>query len=487
MTYASKSEDDSRRRLCRVATMIAAIGLICVPPALAASLASTRPADADLYVAVEGAIFADGGVSADQVEVAVKGGVVTLSGAVDSLLAKRRAVSLAEAVPGVRSVVDLQTVHPVQRSDAGVVRDVEASLAGDPATSGWRIDVSCIRGDVTLGGTVDSYAERQLAGMLASGVVGVAEVSNDIAVALPRTRPDAEIKADIEQRLRWNAWLGDYPIAVAVSHGRVTLSGKVARVSDQRRAERLARVDGVVSVDDKTSLDWPGADAGFPSPVPPQHRDQSTAAAIKAAFHDDPRLRALAPTVAVADGEVTLSGPVDSYAARKAAYQDAEDTVGVTGINNFIKIRPREQPADSAISRSVTEALARDVYLFDANIAVSVHDGNVLLRGVVQNAYQLRHAAVLAGRSIGVHSVTNELTILQQPRKRRDADIISGIRRDFAMTRDLRSAPITVAVADGIAMLTGTVPSLHADQEAQAIAYENGAITVNDLLQIGPL
>ena len=62
----------------------------------------------------------DPSVATGQVDVSVTRGVVTLTGSVESILGKRRALSTVRATPGVRAVVDLVAVVPVNQPDAAL-------------------------------------------------------------------------------------------------------------------------------------------------------------------------------------------------------------------------------------------------------------------------------------------------------------------------------------------------------------------------------
>src|SRR4029079_8746759 len=62
--------------------------------------------DAAITTKVKSAIFAEPGLKPLQINVDTKGGVVTLSGTVDTPVLKERAMEIAQHADGVRSVVD---------------------------------------------------------------------------------------------------------------------------------------------------------------------------------------------------------------------------------------------------------------------------------------------------------------------------------------------------------------------------------------------
>lgn len=62
--------------------------------------------DAAITAKVKGALYAEPGLKMLQLEVSTQNGVVTLNGSVDTPQLKQRAVEIAGAMSGVRSVVD---------------------------------------------------------------------------------------------------------------------------------------------------------------------------------------------------------------------------------------------------------------------------------------------------------------------------------------------------------------------------------------------
>lgn len=68
--------------------------------------------DADITTAIETSLWADDAVSANAIETSTVNGVVNLSGSVNSILAKERALEITAATVGVRSVVNRLEVDP---------------------------------------------------------------------------------------------------------------------------------------------------------------------------------------------------------------------------------------------------------------------------------------------------------------------------------------------------------------------------------------
>ena len=171
----------------------------------------------------------------------------------NNLLAKERAVRIAESIRGVRGVIDRISVTPVSRSDADIAKDIQAALRQDPATESYRVAASVQDAVAKLTGSVGSRAEKQLAARIAKSVKGVKEVRNDVAINDPSKRTDAEIAADIKARLQWDIWINGNLIDADVRGGKVTLAGIVGSAIAKVRAFDDSWVNGVASV---TTVGW---------------------------------------------------------------------------------------------------------------------------------------------------------------------------------------------------------------------------------------
>ena len=156
--------------------------------------------DTHIGDAIENEYRFDHAVNVNKVNVHVIDGIVELTGSVDNLKAKERAAKIAELVKGVRSVSNrIKVEPPVVYSDAGIKRNVETALFQDPATDLYELNVTVTDKVVTLSGTVDSYQEKALSEDVAKSVKGVVGLNNAIDIVYNVTRPDEEIKDEIEQ------------------------------------------------------------------------------------------------------------------------------------------------------------------------------------------------------------------------------------------------------------------------------------------------
>ena len=139
--------------------------------------------DADIAGAVTRAIEWDAMVPTEKVKVTVSKGWVTLEGAVEWQFEKEAAERAARRITGVRGVTNLIRVQPSTPSPTDIKQRIEAALLRDAETDAQRIQVEVNGSNVTLRGTVRSYAEKQEAARVAWSGPGVKAVENQIQVA----------------------------------------------------------------------------------------------------------------------------------------------------------------------------------------------------------------------------------------------------------------------------------------------------------------
>ena len=124
---------------------------------------------------------------AHNIDVEVYKGEVQLNGFVESADEKASAAKIAGQVSGVKGVRNNLQVQ-ANRTGGEVVDDtvitakVKAALIGDSRTKAYQIEVTTNKGQVQLGGFVDTRGAKSAATEVASGVSGVKSVSNGLEV-----------------------------------------------------------------------------------------------------------------------------------------------------------------------------------------------------------------------------------------------------------------------------------------------------------------
>ena len=147
--------------------------------------------------------------------VAVKEGVVTLSGEVNNFTEKWAAEEAASRVYGVKGIaveIDVRLPHVYMHKDEDIARTAANVLSWNTDVPHERIKIKVENGRVTLTGDVDWQYQKLAASNAVRSLMGVMSVENLISVK-PGFKPE-DIKTDIEDALKRNAVLDAQKVKV---------------------------------------------------------------------------------------------------------------------------------------------------------------------------------------------------------------------------------------------------------------------------------
>ncbi len=207
--------------------------------------------DSEIVNAVEQALLYDPRVKAFHPGVSVEDGVVTLTGQVEDLAAKKAAEQTARNVVGVRRVKNHLRTRPSEMfDDETLAQRVRKRVERDPLLRHRNITVTSSNSKITLYGEVDTPYHKERAEDVVSNVKGVVAVDNRLSVGLESMehKLDWEIVEDVRSELFWSPFVDSDEITVQVEDGVVTLTGTVDTWRERRAAGENATEGGAVAV-----------------------------------------------------------------------------------------------------------------------------------------------------------------------------------------------------------------------------------------------
>ncbi len=358
-----------------------------------------------------------------------------------------------------------------------------------------------------------------MAATLVKGTKGVTDVENRITFVWKDKRDDSLIKKDIENSLRSDIRIDDGLISVVVEDGNVPLEGLVGSAAEKQQAKVNAQVANVSNVDvSLLKVDMLPRKGHILYRKYEKKSDEYIENAIKTTFSYDLRISKYGISVVVNDGEVTLQGQVERLEARVAAIQDAWNIVGVTKVNNRIKVKPTVWANDSEIEKLANQTLRQDPFTDKYQVRVRSAGGRVELHGTVDSYFEQPRAEAMVARIQGVTDIDNKLMVRNLPDHLYDVDGVAYVEGPFekpfvderihtiqklerkndlkiktAVENGLWWSPyvdreeVKIEVLDGKVTLSGTVDSIREKQYAAIAALKGGAYKIVNNLEVRPI
>lgn len=209
----------------------------------------------------------------------------------------------------------------MNKTDMQLKKDVEQELGWEPSVNAAQIGVSVDEGNVTLLGTVDTYAEKWAAERATMRVGRCRRVKQELKVKLrsEHQREDSALAGVVENVLDWDVFVPK-GITAKVKDGWVTLNGTATWNFQRDAAERaMQHTIGVTGVENCIVLKHHAVSSQVKEQVEGALRRQASTDA--ASIHVD-----------AVGGKVMLTGQASSWQAVEDATGAAWSAPGVTEV-----------------------------------------------------------------------------------------------------------------------------------------------------------
>jgi hyperosmotically inducible protein len=183
------------------------------------------------------------------VKVKSNDGVVTLTGKVQDADDKALAADTVENLPGVVSVnnrIKIESTYP-EHSDAWMAFKIRSRLLVKGNVSATSTKVAVVDGNVTLTGTADNAAQKELTAVYAKDIDGVKMVENDIVInekpageTMGESIDDASITSQVKYELLSHKATSAIKTKITTTDGVVHVTGDASSDAEKSLVTKLA-------------------------------------------------------------------------------------------------------------------------------------------------------------------------------------------------------------------------------------------------------
>ena len=180
-------------------------------------------------------------LNSNEIGVAVKNGIVTLTGRVDAYSKKTLAEKATKKVAGVKAVaeeIQVRLTDIGKKTDADIAQAVLNALKWHSLIPEEKIKVKVENGWVTLEGELEWEFQRKATIRATENLDGILGVINNIVI-VPKLKI-SEVKNKISAAFHRSATIDSDNIDIEVDGSKVVLTGSVRSFAEKKDAEKAA-------------------------------------------------------------------------------------------------------------------------------------------------------------------------------------------------------------------------------------------------------
>jgi len=383
-----------------------------------------------------------------------------------------------------REVKEFKSFAKMEINDSLITEAVEDEISYHPEVPSHRIDVRTKDSIVILTGSTENLLAKERAEEIASLVVGVRGVINQIVVK-PDSVSDEVLKKRVEGGLYYDPATNEWEINVKVKNGNVFLSGTVDSWQEIQFAGDVAKaIKGVKSVTNNLFFNYDSL-----------RRDEDIYYEIKRIFLTDARLDHSLIKVDVENGDVTLTGKIGSLSEKSLAIANAWVN-GVKSVNaenlriDYWERDPRlrtdkyVRKSDDEITQAIETSFNYDYRIKVYQLDVNVKNGYVTLTGTVNNLQAKKSAEEDSRNIVGVWAVDNRIKVRPDVLYS-DDNVLGRVKSEFQRNQYLSRYDFKMNVFNGKLYLDGRVETPYEKVLAGQIASRiSGIVDIRNNLEV---
>jgi len=385
----------------------------------------------------------------------------------------------------VNSIVNpVRAQNNKELADEDITVAVKNELKYDDGVQAHLIDVETHDGIVTLSGSVANILAKDRAEKLVGAIKGVKSIVNNIEVKSVN-RTDEQIQRDVENALLRNPVTETYEVEVEVEDNKVILTGEVGSRAEKTLTEKVAKgIKGIQKFENNIDVEYEG-----------DRTDSEITEEIKRKLESSVWIDDALIEVNTLNGRVTLSGTVGS-ALEKSRVYNAAWVAGVKSVNddnleiewwahdNMRRQSKYAEKTDKEVKKAVKDAFIWDPRIVSFGIEVEADNGEVILKGVVDNYEAKRVAEEDAKNTIGVVDVENHLKV-RPTIVITDEEITQKIKNALLVDPVLEQFDFNVNTINNKVYLYGRVNSLYEKNRAEDVASRQiGVVDVENKVRV---